>query len=402
MKLKAVLNKQRLPWVMLALALLGTTPVANAADADSFEDAMRGINTSGQFRFGYIHQDPDVAGSPTTSAGAIGGQIKLETRQWRGVRLGLAPYFSEKIAALSGDEAAGELNGDFFDDNGDSYAYLGEAYLDYSWSNGSLRWGRQQLDTPFINTDAIRILPHTYEAAWFWYQPLSNLSLQGGRATKWAGFASGGDPGKFKDVGGDGAIALGATYKMKAHHTFQGWYYDFDNAFSLLYADAIYNNGHLEGGVQYADFNEKNGSGTDGSAWGLKLGYDFDVVKLGAAYNKTSNDPGKSASVGLCGCGSFFTSLDEINIAGKTDAKAWLLSLEYPVNQALVLAILRGHFEDANKATTDIDETNFVLTYALNEMIDAEYIYADVQNSAVPTDVDSNFSRHLLRVNYNF
>jgi len=386
----------------VCLCVLASFAIYSNASAETLNSAIQNATTSGVFRFGYIAVDPDVAGSTDTYASAVGGQIKLETASWNRLQFAIAPYFVEKISALSGDEEQGELNGDFFDQNGDSYAYLGEAYINYTWSNGSIRWGRQQIDTPFINTDNIRMLPHTYEAVWLKYNPLNNLFLEGGIATKWAGFASGGDPGKFKRIIDDNVIALGATYQMKDHHTFQGWYYDFDHVYSQFYTDAIYNNGKFEGGLQYSVYSEESNSGTDGTAWGLMAAYDFGVVKVGAAYNKTSNDPGKSVSVGLCGCGSFFTSLDEINIAGKTDASAYLLSLEYRASESLVLGILSGHYDDANLATTDIHERNFVLTYAMNSTIDAEYVYADVENRAMPADPDTNFSRHLFRVNYNF
>lgn len=385
---------------LVSSLLIGSTAISAQA-ADSLDAAIKGATTSGQFRFGYINVSPDVAGASDTSAAAIGGYIKLETAEWKRLQVAIAPYFSEKIDALSGDEASGELNGDFFDANNDSYAYLGEAYLNYRFNNGSFRLGRQQLDNPFLNGDDIRMSPNTFNAGWLTYEVNKSLKLEAGLVNSWAGIDSGDDKNKFKDAGGDGVIAIGVNYAVNDALAMQAWSYDFDTNYSLFYIDATYKTGSLELAAQHASFDEDNASGVDGSAMGILASYATGSWTFSAAMNTTSNDAGKGVDNGLGG-GNFFTSMDEMTIAGLTEAEATLVSAEYAVNDAFTACITMGHFEDDNAATADINETDIVLSYAASDNLDVEFIHASVENDADSADAGTNFSRQLVRVNYNF
>ena len=201
----------------LITSLFLISSLGGAHAAGSFDDAIKNAKTSGQFRLGYISVNPDVAGSKTTSGTGFGGQIKLETEQWKGMQFAISSYFSEKLEALSGDNTTNTLNSDFLNSNSKSYAYLGEAYANYAFNNGSMRFGRQQLDNPFINTDDIRMHPNTFTAIWLNMALSENLTLDAGRVTQMAGFDAG-SPDRFIRISNEGVSALGLTYKMKAHH----------------------------------------------------------------------------------------------------------------------------------------------------------------------------------------
>ena len=384
---------------LLPLSLLLVASHVHAATG--FDDAMKNIKTTGLLRAAYITVAPDVSGSNTTSAAAVAGQIKIETGTWNGLQFGIAPYFVEKIEALSGDEAQGKLNGNFFDSNNDSYAYLGEAYANYTRGNTNLRIGRQLLDNPFINTDDIRMHPNTFDAVWANYKFSETLNIEGGKVKRWAGLDSGGSQDKFKNASHDGVIAVGATYAMKPHHVFQTWYYDFDKSHSQLYFDANYTNGNFEAGLQYADYSEDNASNIDGTAYGLNAAYTLDKFAFGIALNEGSNDTGKSVDNGLGG-GNFFTSMNETTISGITDASAHVLSAGYAISDNFSIDLAIGHFEDGTGTATDIDETNLILGYAFNDHADLEFTYAEVDNAAASTDAGTNFNRQFLRLNYHF
>lgn len=375
---------------------LSSLVISNAHAANSFDDAVKSATTSGQFRLGYIAADPEV-GTETTGA-AFGGKIKFETAKWNNMQFAIAPYFSHKLAALSGDKAQNELNSDFFDANSESYAYLGEAYVNYSFNNGAARLGRQQLDNPFINTDDIRMHPNTFSAVWFNMNLGDNLTLDAGHVSEWAGFDSGGSQEKFKTAGADGVNAIGATFKMKAHHTFQGWYYDFIDQYTQYYVDAAYENGSFSAGLQYSQYNEEKSSNVDGSVWGVTASYALGPVTLGIAINEGSNDAGKSASLGLGG-GNYFASMDEMTIGDLTNASAHVVSVEYAVSDKFTIGLASGHFEDETKATTDTDEADLVLGYTANDNLDIEFVHTVVDNKA---DANSSFTRNFARVNYNF
>ena len=369
--------------------------------AKDFGAALKNTSVSGLVRAGYINVNPDVAGNKSTSATAIGVQLKLETGIWHGLQVGVAPYVVEKISGLSGDESDNELNGDFFDKTNDSYTYIGEAYINYSRGAGSLRIGRQLLDNPFINTDDIRAHPNTFDAVWLNYRFSDALKIEAGKVKRWAGFDSGASQEKFKKASNDGVVAVGASYQLNQNQAYQAWYYDFDKSHQQVYFDMSYTRGDLEAGFQYSNFNESSNSSVDGAVYGVRVAYTMDKLSLNAAINEVSNGSGQSVSNGLGG-GNFFTSMDELTIDGITDASSYLIGADYSVTDDLSISLAFGHFEDGKKVTSDIDETDFVVNYAINDKTDVEYIYADVSNDAASTDVDTNFKRQVLRVNYHF
>lgn len=381
--------------------LVGGLVLPNIAAATSFADAINNATTSGQFRLAHIAVSPDVAGENTTTGSAFGGQIKFETAIWNRLQFAIAPYFAEKLDSLSGDPAKNQFNADFFNANGESYAYLGEAYVNYAFNKGSLRLGRQKLDNPFINIDEIHLLPNTFNAAWLNMALSDSLTLDAGVVTQWAGFDSGPSIEQFKKASNDGVTALGLHYKMNAHHTLQGWYYDFNDQYRQYYADAAYENGNFSAGLQYSQFNEVKASGTDGTVFGLSARYVWGPVALGVFLNRGANDAGKSASLGLGG-GNYYTSMAEMTLGGLTNAVARVVSVDFAASEKLTVSLARGQFSDENKATTDTSETDLTVAYSASDKLNFEFIHTVVANSSVPTDSASNFSRQLVRLSYDF
>ncbi len=375
----------------------------NSFAANSFDDAFKQASTSGQLRIGYISVAPDVAGNPTTTGAAFGGEIKMETAKWNRLQFAIAPYFVEKMDALSGDATTNKLNTDFLDANSQAFVYLGEAYINYAFNNGSVRIGRQKLDNPFINTDDIRMFSNTFNASWLNVEISKALTLEAGIVSSWAGFdsataTSGQD--KFKTASNDGVTALGLNYKQSENFSGQAWYYSFDKSYSLLYADVNYTAGNLELGAQFGNYTEANNSGIAGNVLGASVTYSTGPFTFGAVINSGTNETGKSADLGLGG-GNYYAAMDETTIAGLNDAMAHVLSFEYAATDKFTAALAMGHFEDNGKAT-NIDETDIVLGYSMNELLNLEFVYAIVDNKGNPTDAGTNFSRQFARATYIF
>ena len=379
--------------------LLVAGVATNVQAKDSLASSMQNASISGQFRAAYISVSPD--GATDTKATALGGEIKLETAPWINWQFAITPYFSEKVDFLSGDADDGELNTDFFEGNGDSFAYLGEAYAQYNFASGAVRVGRQQLDNPFINTDDIRMFPNTFAAAWVTLELSKAMNLEVGKVNTWAGFDSGDDQGDFKEVGDDGAVAIGVTYAFSETLNMQAWSYDFDGAYSIFYVDGSYATGDWGFATQYASFDEDNGSGVDGSVIGFLASYSTGPWTFSAALNTASNDDGKGVDNGLGG-GNFFTSMDEMTIAGLNDAEAYVFGAEYAFNDDLTAGFVYGHFEDDGVTLADIDEINITVGYTISENLDVGYTHVDVDNDAAPSDPDTNFTRQLIRATYTF
>ena len=367
--------------------LLSATCFTGFVNAGSFDDAFKNATTSGQFRFAYISIAPDVDGATTKTGAAIGGEIKFETAKWNRLQLAIAPYFVEKIDNFSGNAAKSELNGDFFDSNSESFTYLGEAYLNYDFANGSARIGRQKLDNPFINTDDIRMFSNTFNAAWLNIKINKSLSLEAGQVNTWAGFDSSGSQEIFKNASGDGVAAVGVNYVQSDALSAQAWYYNFDKSYSLFYTDVAYTNGAYEVCAQYANYYETNASNVDGSVLGASIAYTTGPFTLAAAINSGSNADGKSVDIGLVGLGdgNYYASMDESGIDGLNDAKAQVIFIKYDVSDKFTAMLAVGHFEDNGK-TIDIDETNLILGYSVKDNLNIEFTHAMVDNKSDATD----------------
>ena len=155
------------------LPILITTLTINA---NIFEE----IKTSGYLRATYeIHA---VKESDTFKDGAIGGKLHIETGTYEGILLGTSFYTSN---ALGSDDNQGLVP--FRGEVANSYAIVGEAYIQGIWGNTLVKIGRQEIDTPFVQVDDIGIVPNTFEAYILENKDLTDTTLFLGQIQKWQG-----------------------------------------------------------------------------------------------------------------------------------------------------------------------------------------------------------------------
>ena len=151
---------------------------AVALSASGIDEAIVAGKAGGQIRAAYIANEYDAGGNDYGTS--IGGVLKYETAEWNGVKLAAAAYVSQKLHFATGSFDEGKASPDFFAEETKSYAYVGEAYLDYTLGDLNLRVGRQLIDTPFADTDDIRMHPNTFEAAIATYGGIQGTTLVGG------------------------------------------------------------------------------------------------------------------------------------------------------------------------------------------------------------------------------
>lgn len=380
--------------------------------AGSIDDAFKSGKVSGQLRAAYVDQDNAV--DSDTYGTSIGGILKYETGDWNGFKVGVGAYISQKIGFATGDNE--KANNDLFASNAESYAYVGEAYVDYTLGDLNLKVGRQLIDTPFADTDDIRMHPNTFEAAIATYSGFDKTTLVGGFVKRFAGYDSGDDISKFKRLDGansNGAAVVGIVNESVENLKAQAWFYSIDELSNALYADGVYTLAFsetmgLELTAQYANFSEKKASGMDGNVYGAGAAFNVGALTLGAAYNKSSSDDGKSISNGFGG-GPYLTSMEEMTIDSLEDARAYQLSAELDLADAgvegLTLTALYGSFK-STPMDIKVKETDFIAAYAINEALTAEMSYAmiDDKNKNTSEDglYDGGYDRFLVRLSYNF
>lgn len=385
---------------------------AAALSGASIDEAFKSGKVSGQLRAAYVDQDNAV--DSDTYGTSIGGILKYETGDWNGFKVGVGAYISQKIGFATGDNE--KANNDLFASNAESYAYVGEAYVDYTLGDLNLKVGRQLIDTPFADTDDIRMHPNTFEAAIATYSGFDKTTLVGGFVKRFAGYDSGDDISKFKRLDGansNGAAVVGIVNESVENLKAQAWFYSIDELSNALYADGVYTLAFsetmgLELTAQYANFSEKKASGMDGNVYGAGAAFNVGALTLGAAYNKSSSDDGKSISNGFGG-GPYLTSMEEMTIDSLEDARAYQLSAELDLADAgvegLTLTALYGSFK-STPMDIKVKETDFIAAYAINEALTAEMSYAmiDDKNKNTSEDglYDGGYDRFLVRLSYNF
>lgn len=393
--------------------LLISMAAASALSAASIDEAIKAGKVSGQVRAAYVDQDNAIG--VDTYGTSLGGQLKYETGAWNDIKLGVAAYVSQKIPFATGDND--KANNDLFANNADSYVYLGEAYIDYSVNDFSLRIGRQKIDTPLADTDDIRMHPNTFEAAIATYKGFEGTTLVGGVVKRFAGYDSGNDISKFKKLDGadsHGAAVAGIVNESIENLALQGWYYGIDNMANVFYTDATYalklsETSGVEFAAQFGEFNELQNSTIDGKVYGAGAAYNIDMLTVGAAYNKVSSDSGQAIVNGFGG-GPYFTSMEEMTIDGLEDAKAYQFNAELDMAnigaEGLKLAALYGKFKGKTGGLdTRVSEFDVVLAYDINENLCADMSYATIDDKNKNTGdsgTDGGYDRYLVRLSYSF
>jgi hypothetical protein len=390
-------------------------------EVTSIDEAFSKGKTEGDIRLLYINQDNHADGAPTTYGTSIGGQLKYETAKWNHISVAASAFVSQKISGLSGDYSKGELNLDVFGEDGNSFAYMGEAYVDYSYKQFDLRIGRQQLDTPMNDRDDIRMLPNTFEAVMLGYGGIEDFVFVAGYIQRWAGYDSGNDISMFKDIPGGvdtegnakkGVILAGVMNESLENIALQAWYYDFDKVAKVAYLDAVYAAEYKSGlsvetGLQLGDYRESSSSGIDGDVYGGILVMGYSSLSLAAAFNGMDTEEGKTIVLGYGG-GPYFTSMEEMTIGYMNDAEAYVFSAEVGFEalsiSGLSLYYAYGKF-NGNDGAGDpqkYEENDIVLSYGFRDNTDLDISYAMVDDKAHSGAEDSGYDRFLIRANYYF
>ena len=376
----------------VALLLTATLLQGNSQKSSTatLADALSNGTVSGQIRAGYIYIDPKFAGDPTLISTAIGGQLKYQSDKLYGLNFGMAFYMSQSIDALTSSSDDGTINDELFGETG-HYTLPAEAYVDYKYENFQLRIGRQLIDTPYADSDDIRMTPNTFEALIATYN-YEDFTFWGGYLTRWQGPDAGSYA--FEDLVGDGdsVTLLATTY---ADDTIESslWYYYAEHMAHIFYGDiashSMLGEFKLTGALQVASQSEIDDSGIDASLYGAKAGVEYAGVTLGLAYNRLRVDTTKEYFGGFGGGVGFINMFETLGVDG--------LSITYDY----------GHFKGDREY--EANEHNLILTYAPSQRWDIELIYdfiddkeKNIAQDSLGSQRDYSLDRVFARLNYNF
>lgn len=331
----------------------------------------------GYARFGYQN-----AGSGVEDM-ALGGKLHVETNVWNGLSAGASFYTTHAIGSHDG---AGMI---FFDSNNDSYDILGEAYLQAQYGNTTLKAGRQEIDTPYADTDDNGMIPNTFEAYVLSNTDISGTTLIAAYISKMAGIDAA-LPEKFTDIDIDGGISSFAViYEGIENLVLQGWYYDVKDSAGdrgFTYFDAVYG-GQIdtfvyEVAAQYSTQDAFTGD-ADGDAkifgFSATVSHEPSGLTLAAAYDRVSG----TASVDGFGGGPLYSSAENLTLSsGAADAKTTYFVAEWDAGVVSLdgLSFAAGYFTLTDKDDVEATELNLALSYAYNDHLRLNMIYYDTDD----------------------
>ena len=335
------------------------------AEAGSLSDAFENVQTKGQLRTGAI-QTENAQGERSKTV-AFGGHLGIKTNPIAGVSAG-ATFYTTNALFGQNEEAM------FLGSDSKSYSIIGEAYLQADIANTTIKVGRQTVETPYAQSDDIGMVPDRFEGVTVVNQDIADTTIVLASLDKWAGFDSD-RAEKFTDLqaSGDVVLTAGAIYEGLENTTLQAWHYKLDNA-NFNYLEAGYETEQFNVALQYTDQDNRN------KAYGVTAGVSLGDLALTTAYNSVDGE----VSNGFGG-GPFFTSSEDHTVAEAVDQKALLIGAEYRV-QDITLGLTNVVFDKGE------DETDFLVSYALNEVLSLDVIHSEMYDDGKMTRVFANYN----------
>ncbi|MEA3331197.1 MAG: OprD family outer membrane porin [Campylobacterota bacterium] len=178
----------------IVVGLLGST---NLCAAEELSSMFSEGKVSGQIREYSISRTMDYSSSTkddyTRSANAIGGHLKFETADYKGLSFGTAFYTTngflipdDKAHTHSGGGTYSKIDPTLLGQDNDGYSILGEVYLNFKYGNTAFKAGRQKLSTPMAGADDARMIPNLFEAYVLSNTDIPDTTLIVAHATKFA------------------------------------------------------------------------------------------------------------------------------------------------------------------------------------------------------------------------
>jgi len=351
---------------LLIIVLSFMAYTTSSFGSKSILDSFKNTDISGQIRVGHVSDMND------NITNAIGATLGMKTNAVNGLSVGATFYTTHAIA---GKDKATEFT--FLDSNNDSYSILGEAYLEANRGNTIVKVGCQIIDTPYANSDDIGMVPNTFEAITVVNNTIPNTTITLMSLNKMSGVDAT-IPENFSDLqtNGDAVKAAGIIYDGLENISLQAWSYDIsDDNVKYNYFEVGYKTDLFSLAVQ------KSTQGNGNFATGIMAIASLGDLELTVA----KNDVKGTVSNGFGG-GSFFTSSEDHTIADTVDQKAVLVGAEYSIG-AVTMVVNNVKFDVGE------DETDYLLGYAINDNLSADFIFTDM-------NTDGRMTR--VFINYNF
>ncbi|MDM5272000.1 OprD family outer membrane porin [Sulfurovum sp. zt1-1] len=353
---------------------------------------------------GYIstgYQKTDISEDSDYTDIALGGKLHIQTVAWNGISAGTSIYTTNSISKHEGYLSGAGIP--FFDGSGNSYTILGEVYLQAVWGENAFKVGRQEIDTPFADTDDIGMVPNTFEAITWINKDFKDTTIILAQVQKMAGVDAEA-PSEFTNINDNaGAQLIGVTFQGIEDLSLTSWYYhlnDFDIE-DITYLEASYegtfNTFSYALAAQYAALAYY--SDADASVYGITgtLGFNPIGLSLGTAYNKSVNN----AATNGFGGGPYFTSSEHLTLAeAGVDGDALMFVAEWDAGIIGLnnLTFTAAHLTLKDQNNIESTELDLIANYTFNDTLNMDIFYSDIND-----EINGNKLSNLrVFVNYTF
>ncbi|MDP3291871.1 MAG: OprD family outer membrane porin [Sulfuricurvum sp.] len=309
------------------ILLIGSIALNTSALAQSLEEMFSKGKMNAQLRAFWYDGDRELRIDRT--ALTLGGILSYQTAPYAGFSGGVSFFSSNGVTSLTEMPESGQTHNLNLD--GTAINTLGEAYLQYTGYDTSIKYGRQRLDLPLSNDYYNRMLPNSFEALSCENRSLDHVTLKGAYITGWKYKGSDTFVSPTYSLGIDRDIAvLGAIYSPASPwkiELFDTYVHDVMNAPYLQIIDnAIWKSSDgttFSGALQY--LNEQSiGDNAAGEVDTYLLGLRGTLTKgewsLSALYTRIGDQSllGTGGRYEKMGWGAFITYTD-LQIDGESE-----------------------------------------------------------------------------------
>jgi hypothetical protein len=358
-------------------------------DTTSLLSAFKRGDFNGHFRY-FFMSTQNQKGLTDYYANAVGGGIRYETAKFHGFQFAVSGFYTFNIGSSNlgkADTTTGQLSRyeialfDVEDPyNKKDIDRLEEFYIKYSHKKSSIVYGRQLLNTPFINLQDGRMRPTGVEGFWFETNEIKKVKVEGGwlyalsprGTTKWydvdesIGVYSGGvniDGTKSQynnTLQSKGVFLVGAHVELNKNITLHGWNVFTENIFntSMLQTDFSFplkNNSSIFAAAQFIRQDAINKGGNDVAAktyfesvgkavtFGTKAGWKNKQWEASINYNRITAH-GRYLMPREWGREPFFTFMPRERNEGFGDVHAIMGKVNYNIPKIRIKTSLSGGY----------------------------------------------------------
>ena len=379
---------------------------------DNFLQAFKKWHASGHFR--YFFMNTQNQGELTDYyANAIGGGLKFETAKFHNFQFGVSGFYIFNIGSSDFgylDPSTGQTNRyeiGLFDISDYHNKYhmdrLEELYIKYNFKSSRVQFGKQMINTPFINLQDGRMRPTEVEALWADIKINKKFSFEGGyifnispRSTlkfysvphSIGVYPSGvnifGKPSNYKgNLSSKGILHFGFNAKVAKNLNVQIWDLVAENIFHSVYFETNYKrtlspSHELNFGFQSVYQHALNNGGNDsfhktyfptserGITFGGRIGIKHKRYSISANYNRITAH-GRYLMPREWGRDPFYTFLPRERNEGLGDVNALVLKSSFqPLNSNFKYSLGAGYFDLPDVKNVRLNKYGMPSYYQIN------------------------------------